>query len=571
MQLPRSLRALLAGLLAAAVAGGVAATGLLDGVDRSLTDARYTLRGTHAAPAVAVVAIDSESIARDGPWPFRRALHARAIRRLLAAGARGVVYDVQFSEPSAHPADDRALVAAAADRRVVLATVAVTRAGRPVVIGLDRLRAGGGQAGFALFPVDADGVWRRMQGRVAGVPTIDALATHGAGGIGSATHPIDFAGPAGHVRTLSFDAVLHGRFDPAAVRGRIVVVGLTDKADQDVHATAAGGDLMSGAEIHANAIQTILDGYPLSDAPLALGVLLVLAAGLLAPLAALPGRPERAVLQALGAGALGVAALLGGAQLAFGGGTILPLGAPLLALLFGTAAAVALTYRLEVRARRRLRTTFERFVPAQVAEQLLPRDGAAARVPARQLEATVLFCDLRSFTTLAERLGAQQVIAVLNRYLTAVSGAVLDQGGTVVSYQGDGVMAVFGAPLPQSDHAARALAAAHDVLGGALPAFNRWLADEGLSAQPLEAGIGLNTGLVMSGLVGSARRLEYAAVGDATNVAARLQALGRELPGRLFVSGATVAALGEGASGLRRHGEVELRGRAGAVTIWVED
>jgi adenylate cyclase len=328
---------------------------------------------------------------------------------------------------------------------------------------------------------------------------------------------------------------------------------------------------MSGAEIHANAIQTLLDGYPLGDAPGAAGVLLVLAAGLLAPLAALPGRPERAVLQALAAGALGAAALLGGAQLAFDAGTILPVTAPLSALLFGTAAAIALTYRLEVRARRRLRTTFERFVPAQVAEQLLPRDGAAARVAARQLEATVLFCDLRSFTTLAERLGAQRTIAVLNRYLTAVSGAVLDHGGTVVSYQGDGVMAVFGAPLPQAGHAAQALAAAREILYRALPAFNRWLADEGLSERALDAGIGLNTGPVMSGLVGSERRLEYAAVGDATNVAARLQALGRELPGRLFVSDATHAALGEAADGLRRHGEVELRGRPGVVTVWCEE
>jgi adenylate cyclase len=569
MPLPRSLRALLAGLLAAAAAGGVAATGLLGGLERNLLDARYALRGTHAAPGVAVVAIDAEAIARDGPWPFRRTLHARAIRRLLAAGARAVVYDVQFSEPSAHPADDRALIAAAADARVVLATVAVTRAGRPVVIGLDRLRAGGGHAGFALFPVDADGVWRRMQGSVAGVPTIDALAT----GVraSAAIHPIDFSGPSGHVRTLSFDAVLRGRFDATAVRDRIVVVGLTDKVEQDVHATAAGGDLMSGAELHANAIQTILDGYPLGDAPGIAGVLLVLAAGLLAPLAALPGRPERAVLQALGAGALGAAALLGGAQLAFDGGTILPATAPLSALLFGTAAAIALTYGLEVRARRRLRTTFERFVPAQVAEQLLPRDGAAARVAARQLEATVVFCDLRGFTTLAERLDAEQTIAVLNRYLTAVSSAVLDHGGTVVSYQGDGVLAVFGAPLPQPDHASRALAAAREVLHRALPAFNRWLADERLSGRALDAGIGLNTGPVMSGLVGSERRLEYAAVGDATNVAARLQALGRELPGRLFVSGTTYAALGGATDGLRRHGDVELRGRAGAVTVYVED
>jgi adenylate cyclase len=558
----RPLRATLTGLLAAAAAGALAASGLLGGIDRSLLDARYALRGMHAAPDVVVVAIDDEAIARNGPWPFPRSLHARAISALLHAGARAVAYDVQFSDPS-KPVEDEALIGAAEDRRVALGTASVTPDGRPVVIGGRRVRAG-----FALFPVDGDGVWRRLQGRVAGVPTLAALA---AGRPPSPrTRPIDFAGPPGTVRTIPFYAVLRGAFDPRAVRGRIAVVGLTEKADQDVHPTAAGGDLMSGAEITANAIQTILDGYPLRDVPGIAAVLLVLAAGLLAPLAALAGLPERAVLQAFGAGTAGAAGLLAGGQLAFEAGAIVPLATPLAALALGTASAVSATYGLEVRARRRLRATFERFVPPHVAEQLLPRDGRDGALASRQLEATVMFCDLRGFTALAERLDAEQTIAALNRYLGAVSSAVHDHGGTVVSFQGDGVMAVFGAPLPQPDHAARALAAARGVLDDALPTFNRWLADERLNAEPLDAGIGLNSGPVMSGLVGSERRVEYAAVGDATNVAARLQALSRELPGRLFVSGTTYAALGKATDGLRRHGEVELRGRAGTVTVYCD-
>lgn len=572
--LGRPLRALLVGLLASAFAGAVTATGALERIESGTVDARFDVRGSQGPPEdVVVVGIGTRTFDAVGTqWPFPRRFHARVIENLLAAGARTVAYDVQFSEPS-DPAEDRALVVASRDPRVVLAT-ADTAGGRPVL--LPRLLGPGHTVGFALFPVDGDGVMRRLEATVDGVPHLAVLA---AGGDPRApTRPIDFAGPSGTVRTLRFEEALTGRLRPSDVRGKVVVVGATAESLQDLHATPTGR-LMAGAEINANAIQTVLDGYPLRDAGPLLAVLLVLAAGLVAPLATVPpGAPGRALGRALLAGPLGAVALLAGAQLAFAGGTIVPVAAPLLALLFGTAGAVALTYLVEVRTRRRLRAELERFVAPAVATELLDRDGSEP-LPSRKVEATVLFCDLRGFTTLSERLAADQVIAVLNRYLEAVAGAVLDHGGTVVSYQGDGVMAVFGAPLPQPDHAARALAAARTILDEALPRFDAWLLSERLAEQPLSACVGVNSGTVMAGVLGSRRRVEYAAVGDATNVAARLQTLGRDRPGRLFVSGTTVAALGEGgdgnsgseardAAGLRSLGAVELKGRGEPVEVW---
>lgn len=568
--LSRPVRALIVGLLACAIAGGVAATGALSGIDRMSVDARFDVRGSGGPPPdVVVVGIDDPTFAALGlQWPFPRRLHARVIGALLAAGARRVVYDVQFSGLTPI-ADDRALLRAAEDPRVVFGTAELKPDGTPAVMPALRSRARG-RIGYALFPVDADGVMRRIQPRFHGLPHLTVLATGRSAD--AATRPIDFAGPTGTVRELPFEDVLDGSFDPADVRGKVVVVGATAPSLQDLH-PAASASLMSGPEINANAIQTILDGYPLRDAPAVVAVLLVLAAGMLAPLATLlPGSPSRALLQALGAGALGVVALLGVAQLAFDRDTIVPVATPLLALLLGTAGAVTLTYAVEVRQRRRLRVELERFVAPAVASELLARDEP---LESHRVEATVLFCDLRGFTTLAERLAAEQVIELLNRYLELVSAAVLDAGGTVVSYQGDGVMAVFGAPLPQPDHAARALAAAHAILDEALPRFNRWTAERGLldDGLPLSAGIGVNTGPVMAGVIGSQRRVEYAAIGDATNVAARLQALGRELepPARLFVADATVKALGgqEAAERLELHGAVRLKGRREPVTVWV--
>ncbi|HST42429.1 MAG TPA: adenylate/guanylate cyclase domain-containing protein, partial [Conexibacter sp.] len=462
----RPVRALIVGLLATALAGGIAATGALDRFEALTVDERFAVRGSDGPPPdLLIVEIDDAAYNRLG-FPFPRRLHARAIDALLAAGARTVAYDVQFSEPSPRPADDRALLRAAADPRVVFGVADLFEDGRPLLMP-ELVRAAEGRIGQTLFPVDEDGVWRRMSGSFHGLPHFAALA---AGGSPAAPErPVDYAGPQDTVEHVAFLDLLRGEVDPALVRGKVVVVGATAQALQDFHPTPFGGQT-SGAEINANAIQTILDDYPLREAPGAVGVLLLLACGLLAPLATIPaGRPMLALLRALGAGALGAAALLGGAQLAFAGGTIVPLAGPLLALLFGTTGAVALTYAVEVRAQRRLRTELERFVAPAVASELLTRDQP---LDSRRVEATVLFCDLRGFTTLSERLEAEQVIALLNRYLELVSGAVLDRGGTVVSYQGDGVMAVFGAPLEQPGHADRAVTAALEIAGPRLAAFN---------------------------------------------------------------------------------------------------
>jgi adenylate cyclase len=564
----RLRRALLVALAACAAAVGIAATGLLDRAEDATVDERFALRETLHAPSpprdVVVVGIDEASFRQlQQQWPLPRALHARAIRTLLAAGARRVVYDVQFTEPSDDPAGDRALLRAAADPRVVLGTTERDEDGAPAVLdGADALAAGGGRVGFATFPVDGDGVWRDLQARDGAIP---ALAVLGAGGPATApTRPIDFTR---QMLEIPFSSVVEGELDPAAVRGKVVAVGATATSLRDDHATPVG--TLPGVWAHAAAIQTVLDGYPLRDAPLLVGILLSLLAALAAPLSTLPGRRDRAVWWALAAGAVAAVLLCVAAQLAFAAGTILPLTPALLALALGTAGAVTVTYASESRTRARTRLAFERFVAPAVVDEILRREGGELRLDSRRLEATVLFCDLRGFTSLAETLEAEQVIAVLNRYLEGVSGAVFEHEGTVVSFQGDGVMAVFGAPLEQPDHPARAVAAAREILARRLPEFNTWLATEIPEAGPLDAGIGVNSGPVMSGPVGSQRRIEYAAVGDATNVAARLQALSRELDGRLFVAASTYNLLGDAETdGLRPCGDVTLKGRREPVTVY---
>jgi adenylate cyclase len=216
--------------------------------------------------------------------------------------------------------------------------------------------------------------------------------------------------------------------------------------------------------------------------------------------------------------------------------------------------------------RRRLARLFSEYVPADVARDLVESGRAQTAQAGERLLVTVLFCDLRGFTSFAESLAAERVLDVLNRYLTEMSEAILDHGGTVVSYMGDGIMAVFGTPLPRDDHAQKGFDTAHEMVRVRMPRLNAWLREQGLPAFRL--GVGLNSGPVMSGTVGSERRLEYAAIGDTTNVAARLEAMTKETGGGLLLADSTRARLRSGADELVRGGEIEVRGRTEMVVVW---
>jgi adenylate cyclase len=215
-----------------------------------------------------------------------------------------------------------------------------------------------------------------------------------------------------------------------------------------------------------------------------------------------------------------------------------------------------------------VRSVFARFVPENVVDQVLDRTDDDLRLGGVQREGTVMFSDLRGFTSFAEELPVTRVIEVLNKYLGEMSEAILDHGGTLVAYMGDGIMAVFGAPIEQPDHADRALAAAREMLGPRLEVFNQYLRDEGLHETGFRMGLGLNTGHVMSGNVGSERRLEYTAIGDTTNTAARLEAMTKGTPHMLFLAESTRDFLVEPDPGLFFVDEFAVRGREAKIRLW---
>ena len=218
----------------------------------------------------------------------------------------------------------------------------------------------------------------------------------------------------------------------------------------------------------------------------------------------------------------------------------------------------------------RVRDLFMRFLPEAVVDDVLARTDGDARIQPEQLTGTVLFGDLRAFTTYAESRPVEEVVEALNTYLTLMTDAVLDHGGTLVHYMGDGIMAAFGAPVPGDDHAERALEAARAMAGEQLATFNAWLSASGVE-QPIRMGIGINSGPVLSASIGSPRRLDYTVLGDTTNTASRIESLTKELDHAVLFSERTKDALPELPEDAVPLGEFEIRGRSGKIGLWALD
>lgn len=578
----RNLLFLSVGLLMTGLVVAAYLTGFSGDLESQSVDARFGIRGTQKPPKdLVVVDIDDKTFHDlQRRWPFPRAFHAGAVERLSKDGAKVIGLDIQFTEPSElGPEDDNALIEACrASRACVIADTepgpkgeSLTMGG-PEGYGYARAKIGDGR-----FPQDRSGVHRRMAYTLEStLPTFAIIAAQKATGdtikrsdLGGDRAWIDYYGPANTIRHVSYSEVC----DCGKARGKVrqvqagffkdkvAVIGSSSSVLQDIHPTSTDHQ-MGGPEIQANAIGTAREGFPLQDSPKWFDVLMIVLLGALAPLCGI-----RMKLWALAvAGVAGVLYTIG-TQLAFDNGEVISFVYPVAGLVLSSAGSLAVHYVTEAYERERVRGVFSRFVPESVVGDVLAQaDGL--RLGGVRREATVMFSDLRGFTSFAEQLEPDQVIRILNRYLTAmVDDAILPNGGTLVDYMGDGIMAVFGAPIEMPDHADRALAAARAKLGE-LQKFNDWMRAEYGFEKQFQMGIGLNSGDVMSGNVGSERRLAYTAIGDTTNTAARLEGMTKGTDFMIFLSESTRAALSSEPDDIVPVGEYEIRGRQGKLVIW---
>jgi adenylate cyclase len=562
----------------ALLAGGVGvlayATHLLRRTELQTIDARFSIRGTRRpSPDVVLVEIDPatfQELSHAGlpaEFPFPRHYDAEVIDRLLLAGANVIAMDLEFTHETDR-ADDNALIEAigrARGKTVLAALEAEPDGATEVLGGANLLHELGARAADARLTEDSDGVVRRFAysyNRLHSFAVVtDEIATGRpipASRFEGGSLPIDFAGPPETFSAIPYSKVLKGQFSANAVRGKVVIVGVSAPILHDTHATATSGNgVMSGPEIWANATATLLRGVPLTDAPGWLNVALTALLGLAVPLGSLRLRQRRSLFDALALAVVFTVAV----QIAFD---------PLLALTAGTLGTLAVLYVSEAMERQRVHDLFSRFVPADVVDQVVASAGDNLRLGAVERDCTVLFSDLRGFTSFSEKLPAARVIEVINCYLNEMTEAIMGAGGTLTAYMGDGIMAVFGAPLEQPDHADRALVTATEMIGPRLDRFNAWLAEQGHDHR-FVMGVGISSGPVMAGNIGSERRVEYTVLGDTANTASRLEGMTKGSGHMLFIADSTRQRMQHPPDSLTLVGELEIRGRVGVVPVWTID
>ena len=546
---------LVSGVLALLLVGAATFSRPWHALEFKTFDALTALAAPHRAAApVVILAIDEPTFQElQQSWPFPRSVHAALLERLHAEGALAVGLDIVFADPSSEAEDaslDRAIAQAVHGLPVVLASTREKIENANATLWMDiqplqRFLDAGADAGDAGVEPDDDFVVRRAPVAREGFALRLAQRTAQARGQAPVRHSFDwigYRGPRGTFDTRSYYQALEPGLLPAGFfKGKIVLVGRSARtATELTHNYLTGGGL-----------QSVSDGWTLALTTLLLPVLLW-ASRRLHPAGA-------AALTAALVVAMGVVSwgLFVGLRLWWP--PLLP--AVAAAALYGAAALVG--YAVVRQRARQTRAMFAQYVPPTVVSRLIAQP-ALMRLGGEAREVTLMFTDLANFTTLSEQLSAEQTVDVLTGYFNAMTPIVHATGGTVDKFIGDAVMAFWGAPLPDAQHAEHAVRAAIAMQLAMAPLVAK-LQARGLPG--IHMRIGLHTGRVVVGNVGSDQRFSYTAIGDAVNLAARLEGANKAFGTGILLSQATAEQLPPDLA-LRPLDDVIVKGKTAPVRVF---
>lgn len=563
-------------------------------------------------------------------WPWPREVYGALIGYLQRAGAKSIAFDVLFTEPSKYGvADDLALGSAIGGHTGFVGALFLgEKSGtatawpeeipaHPVEIeGLERwLTASRARAGVAasraLFPVpeiasraailadvqhdpDPDGVYRRVRffrifdGKAIPSMALASLlvASPGAavsirpGGmtIGGKTIPIDaggqailrFRGASGTHRQYSAAAVIQSELrlqageepvikDPDAFRDCHVIFGFSAPGLYDLRPAPVGG-VYPGSEIHATALDNLMEGDFLAELPTQTTIALAFLLALLSAVAVVFSRSAGKSMLFF-AVFLPLPVLL--SLYAYAKGTWVPLVVQETAVSLSLLVSLAVNYATEGKQKRFIKGAFRQYLSPDVIEQLIAHPELL-KLGGERRTLSIFFSDLQGFTAIAEGLDPEALTALLNEYLSAMTDIIHEEGGTLDKYVGDAIIAFWNAPLAQHDHAERAARAAvrcQAKLSELRPVYREKIGKD------LFMRIGLNTGVAVVGNMGSRGRFDYTVLGDAVNLASRLEGINKQFGTFTLASEATWNALG-GAFAGREISRVAVVGRKEAVRVF---
>jgi len=585
-------------------------------------DFRLQVRGPiQAGDEVAIIAIDEKSLREHGRWPWPRSHLATLISQVSALEPSVIALDIVFAEPD--PTHDAALAEAIRlSGKVVLGyfldfsqEITMAAASAPKVSEYNLVKEKPGEtsgthqlrvapylvanlplisdasrhSGFFNFVPDVDGIYRRVplavryQDKILtplslqalrvylGNPLLgitlqgDKVASITVAGTPLPTEEsgetwINYAGPARRFPHYSATDVMEGKIEAEQLRGKIVLVGTTATGTFDARATPFD-PFFPGVEIHANVIDNVLhDRFLVRPGwVITADMAATLALGLFLGIALLWVKGIWGGL--LYGGMLG-AYLFGSQRYFVQSGVPLSILYPLLSLSSVYLSVTLFHYLTEERAKRRTRDAFSRYLHPEVA-RMVSEDPALLRLGGEKRELTVMFTDIRGFTSISEALSPEVLVEFLNEYLGAMTDIVFDHGGLLDKYIGDAVMALWGAPLPMHDHPAQACHTALDMLDKLRDLREAW---EHKGLPPLDIGVGINTGPMVVGNMGSSRRFDYTVMGDHVNLSSRLEGLNKFYGTHILLSQYTQEQVGKEFL-LREIDSVRVKGKKQPVII----
>ena len=535
---------------------------------------------------ITIIGIDEASFVQmDKRWPWSRDVHAQLVERLTKAGAAVIAFDLLFPE-KATPEEDAAFARAIQSAgNVVLAAdnayheTATSRQWMRVD-PIPDFTSAGATTGLATVELDDDSVlrqvplaqdafWRQtimtmLRARPGMVPepyvAPGALMRH--------------IGPAHTFPYISYYQVLNGdpHIPPDYFANQIVLVGKDARSTSDVGTAGAQGDLFAtpffpkthtltpGVELHATLIENALMGQTIQPASMRFNTLVISAMVLLALPWLAYWHPLRSALL-LVASAAAVAGLAAwqfhNANFWFWSAT------PIAAMLVAFMSMATASYWIEKRRASEIRGAFTKYVSSEVVDRLVAHPEEL-RLGGQRRELTLVFTDLAGFTSLSEKLEPEAVADVINLYLNEVTKVVMARGGTVDKFIGDAVMAFWGAPLDDAEHALHAVQAAIDMqraMARLQPQFHA------MGAGGVSMRVGLHSGPAIVGNMGSDLRFDYTALGDTVNLAARLEGANKAYGTGILLSGSTAKLVGERIA-LRRVDRIRVKGKNVPVDVY---
>lgn len=596
----------------------------LQHVDNKLKDTRFLLRGpVKPTPKVVVVAIDNKSVAELGRWPWSRRTLADLVRGLADYGAKVTALDIVFAEPET-VAGDRVLATALtgtgnvvmgyffreeeqplaplareqlADAKVKLLKIDSDVATVPLneykylTANIPQLGASALDFGFFNQFADSDGVFRKSpllllyDGDIYQSLALKALRYHYGSevqlnlavfgvkelAIGKHRLPVNehgeltlnYYGPTNSFTTVSAVDVIRKRLAPGALKECIAFVGATEIGIYDVRNTPFDPAL-PGVELHATVAANSIDNrFIVRDgrtAALEMGAILVLPTVLALLLGLAPGS-----FAGLGIFAAVAALFIGGNYLLFSRQLIdVTIFYPLLSLALSQLGSEAYRNLIVERKGRSLKKAFSSYVSPDLVKQI-ERNPDKLVLGGEQREITILFSDIRGFTSISEGLSPQELVRLLNEYLSPMTRIVLEEQGTLDKFIGDAVMAIFNAPLDVAQHPQAACHAAKLMIAE-LAVLNEGFSSRGMHS--IDIGIGINSGPAVVGNMGADIRFDYTAIGDAVNLASRLEGLNKYYGTHILVSEDTRRLVTDNTCVFREVDRVRVKGKHQPVVIF---